>query len=143
MAKVTPQEYAEKWGRRLKGSTEDIRRGVRRVDEAPGQAAARAVDLMKQKLLEAIEDGTWAARVAGVSLDEWRQAIETKGLQRLASGVDAAQPRQADMARELLAAVDEAAGIARRLPKGTIEDSINRMATFAREMNRRKLKRPR
>jgi hypothetical protein len=57
---------------------------------------------------------------------------------RIAVGVDSALPHQAAMAEKLLADVDAAASAARRLPKGTIEDSINRMSTYAREMNKRK-----
>jgi len=35
MPKLTPAEYAEKHARRLKASTEDIRKGVAKVTEAP------------------------------------------------------------------------------------------------------------
>lgn len=137
MARTTPQEYAEKWSRRLKGATEDIRRGVQRVNEAPGQAAARSQDLMLARTTEAITSGLWARQVGAVSLEDWRAAIINKGIGRIASGVDAAVPSQVDMATSLLAAVDASAAKARALPKGTLEDSINRMTTFVREMSAR------
>ena len=141
MSKVTAEEYAEKWGRRLKGATEDIRRGVDRVSEAPGIAAARQADLMLQKLTEAISSGKWANQVAAVSLEEWKTAIKDKGIARIAAGVDAATPKQREMAQRLLAAVDESVAIVNRTPRGSLEDNIQRMTTFAREMNQRKLKR--
>ena len=141
MARVTAEEYAEKWGRRLKGATEDIRRGVDRVAEAPGIAAARQADLMLQKLTESITSGKWANQVAGVSLEEWKTAIKDKGIARIAAGVDAATPKQREMAQRLLAAVDESVAIVNRTPRGSLEDNIQRMTTFAREMNQRKLKR--
>jgi len=140
MARVTAEEYAEKWGRRLKASTEDVRRGIDRVDHAPGLQAARAQELMETRLMEAINSGMWAKQVAGVSLDEWKTAFLTKGVPRIAAGVDAAHNKQVDMAQDLLAAVDAASAKANALPKGTIEDSINRMSTFAREMHSRKLR---
>lgn len=142
MAKVNATQYAEKWSGRLKGATDDIRRGVARVTEAPGQAAARSKDLMRTKLNQAIDDGTWEAQVAGVSLPDWQKATTEKGINRIASGVDAAKPKQVAMAEQLLAAVDQSADIANRLPKGTIEDSVNRAATFIREMGKRKIRRP-
>ena len=40
MAKVTPQEFAEKWARRTQGATQDYIRGIDRVTEAPGVKAA-------------------------------------------------------------------------------------------------------
>lgn len=142
MARVSAQEYAEKWGRRLKGSTEDIRRGIARVSQAPGERAARAQDLMKTKLNASIDDGTWAAQVSAVSLQDWQQAASKKGVDRIAQGVDAAAPGQAQMAERLLAAVDNAAAKANALPKGTLEDSISRASTFIRTMAASKLRRP-
>ena len=140
MAKVTPEEYAEKWGRRLKGSTEDIRRGVERVTVAPGIEAAKAAERMLAKLTEAVQSGMWANQVSKVSLDEWKEAFNVKGLARIAAGVDAASGKQVAMATKLLAAVDAAAAKANAMPKGTIEDSINRMSTYVREMNKLKLR---
>lgn len=140
MAKVTPEEYAEKWGRRMKGSTEDIRRGVEKVTTAPGVAAAKAQILMLQKLTEAINSGLWAARVSAISLEDWKKAFTDLGINRISAGVDAALPKQAAMASKLLAAVDSAAAKANAMPKGTIEDSINRMTTYVREMHKAKIR---
>jgi hypothetical protein len=142
MARVNAQEYAEKWGRRLKASTEDIRRGIDRTTEAPGVAAAKAAPLMLAKVTESVNNGTWASQVGKVSLQDWQKAAKEKGITRIASGVDAAAPKQAQMAGDLLAAVDAAAAKANAIPKGDIEASINRMTTFVREMNARKLRRP-
>lgn len=142
MARVTPQEYAEKHARRLKASTEDIRRGVQRVAEAPGEAAARAQDTMKAKLNQSIDDGTWAAQVKAVTREDWQKATIDKGINRLAQGVDAALPKQAAMAERLLAAVDASVAAANRTKRGTLEDNITRMTTYVREMHQRKLRRP-
>lgn len=142
MARVSAAEYAEKWGRRLKGATEDIRRGIQRVSEAPGEKAARSQDLMLSKLTASVNDGTWAAQVRAVTLGDWQGAAINKGVPRIAVGVDQAQQSQTQMAERLLAAVDASAAEARRLPKGTLEDSINRMSTFVRGMAARKLRRP-
>ena len=138
MAKVSPQEYAEKWGRRLKGSAEDIRRGINRVSEAPGVAAARQADLMLSKLTESVSSGRWAAKVAGVPLDEWKKKALDKGVGRIASGVDAAASTQVAMATELLANVDAAVAVVNQTPRGTLEDNITRMTTFVREMAKSK-----
>lgn len=138
MAKVTPQEYAEKWGRRLKGSTEDIRRGANRVTEAPGAAAARQQDLMLTKLTEAITSGLWAQQVQAVTLEDWKKALLEKGVGRIAAGVDAAAPAQQQMAQRLLTAVDASMADANRTPRGSLEDNINRMTTFVRSMAAKK-----
>lgn len=139
MARVNAQEYTEKWQRRLKGSTEDIRRGINRVSEAPGVAAARQADLMLAKVTEAVASGRWAAKVAEVPLEEWKKKTMEKGLGRIASGVDAAATSQVAMATKLLADVDAAVAMANQTPRGTLEDNITRMTTFVREMAKSKL----
>lgn len=139
MAKVNAQEYAEKWGRRLKGSTEDIRRGINRVSEAPGIAAARQADLMLAKVTESISSGRWAAKVSEVPLEEWKKKTMDKGLGRIASGVDAAAATQVAMATKLLADVDAAVAVVNQTPRGDLEANITRMTTFVREMSKSKL----
>lgn len=143
MARLTAAEAAEKWGRRLKGSTEDIRRGVQRVTEAPGVAAARNQDAMIQNLVASVQDGTWAARVSGVSLEDWKARTIDKGINRIAAGVDAAQTKQVQVMEQVLAAVDATTAEISRMPNVTLEDRINRMTAYARGMAGRKIRRPR
>lgn len=134
MARVNPQEFADKWRRRLAGATEDIRRGIERVNTAPGERAAAAQEAMQTNLNEAINSGRWARRVAGVSLQDWKNAALEKGVNRIAGGAQASQAKMQRIAQELLPAVDSAASEARAMPKVTIEDSIQRAATFMRRM---------
>ena len=137
MAKVNAQEYAEKWARRLSGSTEDIRRGIAKVSTAPGELAAAQQEAMLTNVVASINSGLWANRVRSVSLADWKTAATDKGIPRIAVGVTAAQPKMERVAGPLLQAVDESAAISNALPKGTLEDSINRMTTFVREMHAR------
>jgi len=142
MARVTAQEYAEKWNRRLKGATEDIRRGIAKVSVSPTEMAAKKAEITLQKIIAAFQDGTWASQLRKVSLESWKESATIKGLQRIAAGVDAAQPGQAQMAEQLLAAVDAAVAEANQTPRGDLEANITRMTTFVRGMNKRKLRRP-
>ncbi len=142
MARVTAEEYADKHARRLKGATEDIRRGIERVSEAPGKKAAAAQSRMMENLMASIQDGTWAAQVSKVSLQEWKDSAIGKGIGRIAAGIDAAQPKQVAMAQKLLAAVDATLTEVNRTPRGDLETNIARSANWARGMNKRKLRRP-
>ena len=136
MAKLTPEQYAEKQARNLKNSLPDIRSGIERVSPAPGAAAAAAQTRMKDNLNKAIDDGRWAAKVRGVTLEEWKQAALTKGVDRIAQGIDQAHDKQVQMAGRLLAAVDASAQQVRTMPKGTISDSIARMTKFVEDMHK-------
>ena len=136
MAKLTAEQYAEKQARNLKNSLPDIRMGIERVTQAPGIAAAAAQPRMKDNLNRSIDDGRWAAKVRGVTLEEWKNAALNKGVDRIAAGIDQAHDKQVQMAGRLLAAVDSSAAKSNAMPKGTIQDSIARMTTFVEDMHK-------
>ena len=136
MAKLTPEQYAEKQARNLKNSLPDIRAGIERVSQAPGVAAAAAQTRMKDNLNRSIDDGRWAAKVKGVSLEDWKSAALNKGVDRIAAGIDQAHSKQVAMAGRLLAAVDASAAKSTAMPTGTIQDSIARMTTFVEDMHK-------
>jgi len=91
---------------------------------------------MKDNLNRSIDDGRWAAKVRGVTLEEWKNAALNKGVDRIAAGIDQAHDKQVQMAGRLLAAVDSSAAKANAMPKGTIQDSIARMTTFVEDMHK-------
>lgn len=140
MAKLTPQEFTEKHARRLKASTEDIRRGIERVQTAPTALAAAKADKMKAKLVESIDSGRWANNTRKVSLESWKQSATNVGVGRIAQGIDNAAPKVQAFAEQLLPAIDSAKAAISSMPDLTLEDSINRMVTFTRKMGQFKKK---
>jgi hypothetical protein len=141
MAKMTGAQVAEKWGRRLKGATQDIQNGINNVTSAPGAAAAAQVNTMKNNLNKAIDDGTWQRQVSRVSLDDWKKAALNKGVGRISAGVDGAANKAAASFDKVLSAVDGALGAIASTPRGDLEQNIQRSATFQREMAKRAPKR--
>ena len=142
MARVTADQLVEKWARRLKSSTEDIRQGALRVTKAPSEGAIAAQDRMLAKLTAAIMDGTWAASLRRVTLEQWRDALTKVGIGRIAAGVDNAMPEMQDMASRLLSALDAVKAEVERTPRGDLEANITRATTQIRGMAARKLRRP-
>ena len=140
MARLTPDEFVDKHARRLKAASEDMRRGIDKVTEAPTVKAANKQEKMKTHLVQAIDDGTWASRLKKVSLEDWKSKMKDKGVGRVASGIDAAKPKVLDFANQLLPAVDAAQSKIKDMPDLTLEDSINRMNSFIREMAKFKKK---
>lgn len=134
MAKVTPEEFAEKWNRRLKGALEDIRRGVERVDVSPTEKAAQKKEKMKQRLIEAIDSGKWEAGLKRVTLEDWKQKMLNKGINRIPAGVDEALPDVKDFASQLLPHIEEGLRKIQGMPDLTLEDNIRRMEEFIRHM---------
>ena len=134
MAKLTAKEVTEKHARRLKGSIEDMRMGIEKVTSSPTAAAAAKQDKMKAKINAAIDSGKWAQGLRAVSLEEWKEKITSKGLPRIASGIDGAGAKVEKFYTQLLPHIDSQVANIKKLPDLTLEDSINRMSTFVRGM---------
>lgn len=81
------------WSDRMGQAGSKIKAGVMATTEAPGQAAGRA----KARYLQGVQNAVdrWATNVARVTLQQWQEAMLTKGLPRIASGAQAAVSKQA------------------------------------------------
>jgi len=134
--KVTPEEYADKQARRLKASTEDMRRGVNRVTESPTAKAAAAQEKMIARLTESVNSGKWAAGLKRVSLEDWKSKMLEKGINRIAAGIDAAKPKVVAFATELLAYEDSLLTKVDAMSDLTLEDSIARATAWMRGMSK-------
>lgn len=131
---LTPQQFQEKHARRLKGAVEDMRNGILNVTVSPTQAAASKQAKMLARLTESVNNGKWANGLKKVTLEDWKTKTIDKGLGRVAGGIDAASDKVIDFAGQLLPAITSAQGKISSMPDMTLEDSINRMNTFVREM---------
>jgi len=136
MAKLTAEEFQEKHARRLKASLEDMRHGVEGVTENPMAKAAAKADKMKANIVASIDSGKWAAGLGRVSIDEWKSKMINKGINRVASGIDAAAPKVTAFASKLLPFVDAEVAKIKKMPDITLEDSISRMTSFVRGMSK-------
>lgn len=142
MARVTADQYTDRWKTGLTQNTNRIREGIQRLTVSPTESAAKVADRALQKIIAAFQDGTWAAQLRRVSLEDWKTSAINKGLTRIAQGVEGADASQREMAARLLAAVDASVAEAERTPRGDLEANITRMTTFVRGMASRKLRRP-
>lgn len=134
MAKLTPKQAQEKHARNLKASVPDITLGVDRVTEAPGKKAAAKSAKMLANLTKSVNDGTWAARVGAVTLEEWKDKMKTKGIPRISAGIDGAAAKTEDFFSQLFSYQDGIKGRLDAMPDLTLEDSIARMTTWVRDM---------
>lgn len=130
MARLTPEQVAARWASGLSAATDHIQQGINSVTVAPGQAAARQKDVWASNV--AASKDKFARNVAGVSLQEWQQAAITKGVPRIASGAQAAQPKFATFMGKLLPYI--AQQVSALPPRGNLEQNIARMGAFARGM---------
>lgn len=135
MARTTPQQWMDKWSTNLTNSTQYIKNGVARVQQAPSQGAIAAKDRMKANLNAAIDSGAWERGLSKVSLSDWQTAMTTKGIANLAGGIATAKTKKLGAVTQLLTAVDTATAAANQLPKGGLEQGIARANAFMRSMS--------
>lgn len=139
MVRVDANEFAEKWARRTKSATEDLKRGVEKVSTAPSQGAVRKKDKMRMNLIASIDDGTWEKALSAYSLEDWKKDMLTKTLQRVAGGVDASKQNVVEVAQKLIAFQSALQQKIDSMPDLTLEDSIARSNAWIRGMAEFKL----
>lgn len=125
-----PQAAAAAWSAGLAAAGPKIAAGIAAVQVAPGAAAARQKAAYTAGVAANVDK--WARNVSAVSLQDWKDAATNKGVQRIASGATAAQPKMAAAMAKLLPVI--ASTVASLPPRGGLEQNINRSALFARAM---------
>jgi hypothetical protein len=91
---------------------------------------------MRARLMERFDDGTIKRRLEGVTLEDWKRKTSEVGVNRIAQGIDGAKDKVVAFAEQLLPAVEAAQNKVKAMPDLTLEDSINRMTTFVRDMSK-------
>lgn len=132
MAIPSAADAAAKWAQNLGASTQRIQSGVQAVTTPPGQAAARQKNVWVQNTTSAANK--WASNTAAVPLQTWQSDMINKGIPRIASGAQAAQPKMQAFMGQLLPYI---ANQVQALPaRGDLETNINRMTSFVRGMSK-------
>jgi hypothetical protein len=113
MAKgMSAQQIAAKWSTNLSGATTTITTGVNAAQN------------------------TWAANVAAVPLASWQSDMINKGVPRISTGAQAAQPKMANTMNALLPAI---AQIKSTLPaRGNLQQNLARANQFATALSQQK-----
>jgi hypothetical protein len=127
MAKITGGDFAEKWARRLSGASEDIRKGVERVTEAPGAKAAQKKAKWVAKITDAATQDKWAKNVSAVTVDEWKRRTLEVGIGRVSSGVTASVGKMQKFGEQLLSYQESNLPKIRSMPDVTLGDTKARM----------------
>jgi hypothetical protein len=138
---LTPEQIAEKHNRRTKAAVQDLVKGVQATTVNPAsQAVAKKAKLL-QNWNEAMQSGKWERGMKRVTLESWQKSMIDKGAGRVSAGLDASMPKTVEFFAELIPFQNDLSKKIEQLPDLTIEDSINRAATWIRGMgNFRKTK---
>jgi len=134
MVRVNADEFADEWASQLSASTERIRRGVERTDKDPPRLAIAKKEKLRQRFLQALEDGTWDGELNKVTKADWQRSMVEKGVPRIPSGAEASKEKMRDFASKLLPYVSNLQKEIEKMPDLTLQDSINRATKWISEM---------
>lgn len=125
-----PTAIADRWKSGMSAAGAKVTAGVNAVTVAPGQLAARQKDAYVAGVTN--RANYWAQRVSSITLDEWKTAMINKGIQRLATGAAAAEPKFATFMGKLLSAERN---LYQTLPsRGTTDANIQRAVAWMQGM---------
>lgn len=138
---VNAQEFVRKWSANLRGSRKAIEAGVQGVQVSPTEKAAQKVDKYVAGVQKAAETGKYQAGLRAVTLESWKQSMLTKGIQRLDSGVTAAEGKVANFAAQFLPFVETVSQQIQAMPDTTESDRDQRMLENVRRLRQFKYQR--
>lgn len=133
--RLSPQEAAAKHLRRTTGAIGDMRTGVERMTESPTAKAADKRDKWIARLTESATQDKWERNLRAYPLEQWKRDMIDKGINRVASGLEAAQAKVTNFYEQLFAYENTLLNEINRMPDLTLEDSIQRMSAWVRGMS--------
>lgn len=125
---------AAKWGNRMAGAGEAMKNGVANVTVAPTQLAAAAKDRWIAGIQQAASEGRFEAGLQAVTLQDWQRAMTEKGVSNMQTGARTAVPKVQKFLADYLPFAAQVSDEVAAMPKGTIEDSVNRAAAAIRKL---------
>ena len=125
---------AAKWAQNTAGAANAMKAGVQAVTVSPTATAAQHLDRYQQGTANAVTSGKMAAALNAVSLQDWQNAMLTKGIARVPQGVQAAQPKMQSFMDKWLPLQQQLSDRVSQMPKGTLADSQAR-SNFAIQFN--------
>jgi hypothetical protein len=127
---VNAQQAAENWVAGLGNANKKMTDGINATTVAPTQLAIAAIPRQVAGVIRAAQEGKTEAGLARVSLQDWKNAMLTKGVQRVSSGAAAAKGKFANFMGEFLPHVQSV--VAGLPPRGDTEQNIQRAVEMMR-----------
>ena len=136
MAKnITVQDAVQKWADRGAASGDTVRKGVNAVTESPMEKAAQAKDRWLQGVQRAAANGKYENNLRAVSLNDWKNAMLTKGIANMQTGYNSPIGKQKfqRFMTAFLPFAKQVSDAVKAMPRGTLQQSIDRATYVIRE----------
>ena len=133
MARKTPQQITEKYGRKMAAAGPDYQAGVQQPSRNWEQATIAGKDRWAVGVQQALANGSFQAGVTGKN-DKWSRKATTVGVQRYAQAAQSAQAEYALVADKIISITSQVSDQVRAMPGATDQDREQRMLENARRI---------
>lgn len=130
----TAQAVADKWKARTSAAQQDYLDGVANTDKDPTALAIQAGPRYLANVQQAFQNGSWANGLRRAGKQGWQKAVQDKGGQNFANGVNAAGEKVASAFAPLLAFEANLQTQVASMPNVTDNDRDQRMLRWAQQM---------
>lgn len=132
-----PATVAKAWADAMSSvqTQNKIKAGVANPRRSQSQAAAAAVDFWQSQVASAKAKAKYIAGVQRAGDQGWQNGMTQKGLARIGSGAQAAQPKMQQFLSQWLPFVANVAQNVQAMPKATLQDRINRMVANVQQLS--------
>ena len=132
--KANATQAAERWSQNFGAAGTRYQEGIAAVSVAPGQLAAA----QKPAYVAGVNanQDIWAAKVAGVSLADWKNAAATTGAQRLATGAAKGAPKVSSFMGKFLPQLKST--VDSLPPRGSFDQNLARFNAYAQALHQQK-----
>lgn len=137
------QDVVARWKKGMTGSVAKIKDKINGLTVNPMLQAAQQKEAYVNGVMEAAESGRWEDGLKSVDFQAWKQKTAEIGTQRIAAGVEAATAKQVNFFSQLLPFTDAVSRQIQAMPKGNLEDNIQRAIATMRAMSQFKYKKAR
>lgn len=132
--RLDPASVAKKWQTNTGNAVEAMKTGVNSVTVNPAQQAADSADLWQQRVSSSDAKAKFQANLSSVSLQDWKNAMIKKGADNMSTGVREAGAKMQRFLTAFLPVAYASADAISNMPKGTEQNSIDRMVANMRNM---------
>lgn len=139
-AQKSAATVANKWSQNLGSSGPQMIAGAQAVTVSPTQLAAANQTGYLAGVQNAVSSGRWAQSLQNVTLGQWQAAYVGKAVPRVQASAVSDKPKVQAAFQKLLPVVygirDQ---INSQMPRGTLQQNLQRSAAFATAMNAAKM----
>ena len=125
----TADQVAQKWAKNLGMATTAIQNGVMSVQTSPMTKAAANQAGWIAGVQQAAANGKWVRGLNRKTLQDWQNAMTTKGIQRIGAGAQAAIPSMTSFMQQWLPYEQQLQQKLSATPRGDLQTNIQRAVT--------------